>query len=561
MFPYGGDLMNQFIDGYTFVAKALRRLQIELIYGVVGIPVTQLAPAAQREGIKYFGMRNEQSAGYAAAAAGYLSGRPAVCLTVSGPGFIHGLAGLAHATANCFPMLLISGSCDPEILADKKGGFQELDQIKTAGELAKTSFKANSISEIPSVLSEAVSATMKGRPGGVYLDLPVTVLHEKVDMAQAEKLLGNMPCILPETEVAVQADIERAMALLKSAESPLIVIGKGAAYSGAENAILEFINNTGIPFLATPMGKGVISDEHELSAAAARSYALKNADVVFVIGARLNWILHFGEFPRWADNCKFIILDVYEKRPEKADIYLHGDAKSTMDNINNMELTCNLSSPENWAENIRSKSTVNINKFEQKLTKLPQIMDHYSALRVIRDELEKLPDVFVTSEGANTMDIARSVIPIRKSKRRLDAGTWGTMGVGLGNAIAAATVFAEIPVVAIEGDSGFGFSGMDVEVLCRYNLNVKIIVFNNGGIYRGDEIRVDSDIPAPTQFTEGIRYDRIIEAFGGEGYCAENEEQLKLALNDALSTNKPVLINCIIDPTSGTESGSMQSHN
>ena len=403
------------VDGYTFIAKILKKLQTEIIYGIVGIPITQLAHAAQKEKIKYIGMRNEQAAGYAAAAYGYLTSKPGICLTVSGPGFVHGLAGLSHATANCFPMILLSGSCPVSVIG--KGGFQECDQISMARLHAKAVYKIENLSSAGEILTEAIETAIAGKPGGVYVDLPANMLHELISYDKAESLIEKVLFKQSEKMVSTKNDFEKAVDMIKSAKNPLIVIGKGAAYSNSEIQIKDFIEQYEIPFLATPMGKGVLSDKHELSAGAARSYALSKTDCAIIIGARLNWILHFGETPKWSNECKFIQIDISNSDVDKFDVSLLGDAIEVVPGLHKELNKTNIKKTTKWVSEIQNKTAMATSKLEARLQKFTCPMNHYSAFRIIRDKLADYPETIISTEGANTMDIGRITIPIQYPRK------------------------------------------------------------------------------------------------------------------------------------------------
>ncbi|ONI17282.1 hypothetical protein PRUPE_3G150000 [Prunus persica] len=561
------------LDGNQLIAKALARFGVDRMFGVVGIPVTSLATRAVSLGVRFIAFHNEQSAGYAASAYGFLTGRPGVLLTVSGPGCVHGLAGLSNAMANAWPMVMISGSCDQKDFG--RGDFQELDQIAAVKPFSKFSVKAKSIKEIPDCVFQALAKAGSGRPGGCYLDFPSDVLHQTISESDAESLVAAAERFRePEKVVNVpSSQIEEAVSLLRHAERPLIVFGKGAAFARAEDELGKLVERTGIPFLPTPMGKGLLPDTHELAATAARSLAIGKCDVALVVGARLNWLLHFGEPPKWSKDVKFILVDVDKEEIElrKPHLGLVGDAKLVLEKINKEikdDPFC-LGKSHSWVEAISNKAKDNVVKMEAQLAKEVVPFNFLTPMKIIRDAISGLgsPAPILVSEGANTMDVGRGVLVQTEPRTRLDAGTWGTMGVGLGYCIAAAVASPDRLVVAVEGDSGFGFSAMEVETLVRYQFPVVVIVFNNGGVYGGDRRSPDEisgpykDDPAPTSFVPSAGYHTLIEAFGGKGYLVGTPEELKSALSESFSARKPAVINVIIDPYAGAESGRLQHKN
>jgi oxalyl-CoA decarboxylase len=543
-------------DGFQLVIDALKLNGIDTIYGVPGIPITDLARLAQAKGIRFIGFRHEQSAAYAAAISGYLTKKPGICLTVSAPGFLNGLVGTANATTNCFPMIQISGSSDREIIDLQQGDYEELDQMNAAKPYTKASYRVNKPEDIGIGIVRAIRAAASGRPGGVYLDFTGDVLAAALDADAGARSLVRVVDASP-AQIPASESIKRALDLLASAQRPLIILGKGAAYAQADNEIRTFVEKTGIPFLPMSMAKGLLPDNHLQSAAAARSLVLSQADVVMLIGARLNWLLAHGKAPRWSPNVRFVQVDIVStemdsNRPIAAPVV--GDIGSAMTAFLEVLKPGQIHAPAAWTKAIEERKRYNVDRMSARLNANPNPMNFSSALRAIRDVLAGRPDIYVVNEGANTLDFGRDIIDMYEPRKRLDCGTWGVMGIGMGFAIGAAVTTGK-PVVAIEGDSAFGFSGMELETICRYSLPIVTIIFNNGGVYRGDDVnRSGGSDPAPTVLMKA-RYDKLIEAYGGTGYHVTDPQALTKALTESLASGKPALINCVIDPTAGTESG------
>ncbi len=550
-------------DGFHLVIDALKLNDIDTIYGLVGIPITDLARLAQAEGMRFIGFRHEQNAGNAAAIAGYMTQKPGICLTVSAPGFLNGLTALANATTNCFPMILISGSSEREIVDLQQGDYEEMDQLAAAKPYAKAAYRVLKAEDIGVGIARAIRAAVSGRPGGVYLDLPAQLLGQSLDAEHGAKSLIKVVDAAPRQIPAADA-IERAMTVLKGAKRPLILLGKGAAYAQADAEIREFVESTGIPYLPMSMAKGLLPDTHEQSAAAARSFVLAEADVVVLIGARLNWLLAHGKGKTWGAPKQFIQIDI---APTEIDSNVAiaapviGDIGSCVTALlTQVKAGFTPPAPE-WTDAIKSRKDKNVAKMAATLDQNPTPMNFHSALRAIRDVVATRPDINIVNEGANTLDFARSIVHMYQPRKRFDSGTWGIMGIGMGYAIGAA-VTSGLPVIAIEGDSAFGFSGMELETICRYQLPVTTIIFNNNGVYRGTDVNPTggADV-APTVFVKGARYDKMIEAFGGIGYHATTPAELTKALLEAIAAGKPALINAVIDEAAGTESGRLTNLN
>ena len=554
-------------DGFHLVIDALKLNGIDTIFGVPGIPITDLTRKAQAEGIRVISFRHEQHAGNAAAAAGFLTQKPGICLTVSAPGFLNGLTALTNATTNCFPMILISGSSEREIVDLQQGDYEEMDQLAIAKPLCKAAFRVLHAEDIGVGIARAIRSAVSGRPGGVYLDLPAKLFSQTMDAAAGKKSLIKVVDAAPRQIPAPDA-VQRAISLLKNAKRPLILLGKGAAYAQADADIRALVETSGIPYLPMSMAKGLLPDTHILSAAAARSYVLAEADVVLLVGARLNWLLSHGKGKTWggdkAATRQFIQIDI---SPTEIDSNVQiaapviGDIGSCVSALLGA-MGSNWTKPSvEWTGAISDRRTKNLAKMAETLALNPSPMNFHSALNVIRQVVKDRPDAIVVNEGANTLDFARSIVDMYEPRKRLDVGTWGIMGIGMGFSIAAAVVTGK-PVIAIEGDSAFGFSGMEVETICRYNLPICVIVFNNNGIYRGIDVNPSggADV-APTVFVKNARYDKMMEAFGGVGVHATTPEELKKGLDEAIASGKPTLINAVIDETAGTESGRITSLN
>jgi oxalyl-CoA decarboxylase len=560
--------VQQTTDGFQLVIDALKLNGLDTIYGLPGIPITDLTRRAQASGLRVLSFRHEQNAGYAASIAGFLTQKPGICLTVSAPGFLNGLNALAHATVNCFPMILISGSSEREIVDLQQGDYEEMDQLAIAKPVAKAAFRVLHADDIGVGIARAIRAAVSGRPGGVYLDFPAKLFAQSIDATAGKNSLIKVVDPAPRQIPAPEA-VKRAVELLRSAKKPLIILGKGAAYAQADADIKALVEKTGIPYLPMSMAKGLLPDTHEQCASAARSFVLPAADVVMLIGARLNWLLSHGKGKTWGGKGhkdwggqKFIQLDI---SPQEADSNVRIDAPVVGDI--GLSVSAILSSlanfpkpPAEWLNAINDKKTTNVAKMAETLAKNPSPMNFHSALNVVRDIVKANPEAMFVNEGANALDFTRSIVDMYKPRKRIDVGTWGIMGIGMGYCVAAAVVSKQ-QVIAIEGDSAFGFSGMEVETICRYNLPVCIVIMNNNGVYKGTDVDPNGRDPAPTVFVKNARYDKLMEAFGGVGANATTPAELRKAMEEAIRSRKPTLINAVIDETAGTESGRITSLN
>jgi oxalyl-CoA decarboxylase len=555
------EAQQELTDGFHLVIDALKLNGIDTIYGVPGIPITDLGRKAQAAGMRVLSFRHEQNAGNAAAIAGFLTKKPGICLTVSAPGFLNGLTALANATTNCFPMILISGSSEREIVDLQQGDYEEMDQLAIAKPLCKAAFRVLHAADIGIGVARAIRAAVSGRPGGVYLDLPAKLFSQVMDADAGAKSLVKVIDPAP-AQIPAPAAVKRALDVLKSAKRPLIILGKGAAYAQADDDIRALVEKTGIPFLPMSMAKGLLPDTHPQSAGAARSTVLKDADVVMLVGARLNWLLSHGKGKTWGEpgSKRFIQIDIEPKEMDSnVEIVapLVGDIGSCVSALLEGIDGKWPAPPADWIKAVHERKEANIAKMAPRLMKNSAPMDFHSALGALRTVIKERPDAILVNEGANTLDLARGIIDMYQPRKRLDVGTWGIMGIGMGFAVAAAVETGK-PVLAVEGDSAFGFSGMEVETICRYDLPVCVVVFNNNGIYRGTDVNPSgsSDV-ATTVFVKDARYEKLMEAFGGVGVRVTTPDELSRAVNEAMDSGKPTLVNAVIDPAAGSESGNI----
>jgi len=546
------------VTGMYILAKSLRNIGIDIMYGLVGIPVTDFAYICQEQGMRFIGFRHEQQAGMAAATHGYVTGKPGILLTVSSLGFLNGLTATINATVNCYPMIQISGSSQREPIDLSQGTYEGLDQLNVAKGLVKAAYRVNRAQDIPTAVARAYRAAVSGRPGGVYLDITTPCLGQVVNAADAEKWLFTP--VDPEAKtIANTESIDRAVQLLASAKRPAIILGKGAAYIQADETIRNFVETTGMPFFPMSMAKGLLPDTHSQSALACRSTIMSQADVVVLVGARLNWLLSRGQ-GKWSQECKFIQLDVEPNEMDcnrAIDGPVVGDIETSLTAMTAKLKTMKMSTDPAWIAQLKEESAVKGAKFAEKLAASGSAMpmNHLTALGVLKPLIESNPDLILVNEGANTLDNTRDYINMSLPRHRIDCATWAIMGMGIGSAIGAAAATGK-SVVAIEGDSAFGFSGMDFSTICRFNLPCTVVVFNNGGIYNGIGVNLGSNgDPAPTTLDIGAHYEKMGDAFGAKSYYVTTPDELKTAFSEAVASKAPAIINVQLAADSGKESG------
>ncbi len=489
---------------------------------------------------------------------------------------------MGNSSVNAFPLLLLAGSSETDLVS--RGAFQELDAISLLTPHTKHALRPPSLESIPSVMQNTYRTSLYGRPGTGFVDLPADIIKGVVE--SEEDMTDSQPVPdAPKTGVD-DARLFKIAQIIKAAKAPLVVIGKGAAYARAENMIRELIDKTHLPFLPTPMGKGVVSDSHPANAASARSTALKEADVVLVLGARLNWILHFGEAPKWNTHAQFIQVDISAeeigKNAGNAHLGLVGDVTAVVPQLVKALGTWSYSVASSpYLEHLAAAKSKNESTAASKASDAKIPLTYAHAFSIIERTLRRLspPDeggIVYISEGANTMDISRSIFPVSHPRLRLDAGTYATMGVGLGYAIAAHVAYngsagegrsgptGRKKIVAIEGDSAFGFSAMEVETMARYGMDVLIFVMNNGGVYYGDSDDAEEWLRLQKATKEGsqrglrstslgweVGYEKMAEACGGAGFLVRTPVELEKATERGFREGRVTVVNVIIEAGKG----------
>lgn len=458
------------------------------------------------------------------------------------------------------PVIVIGGSCSQD--HEGIGGFQEWPQVEAAKPYCKYSARPPSAVLIPLHVEKAVRLSTYGRPGAAYLDFPATILNQSVD---EEKILRVAVCPPPPLIFPDRQLVEQAANLLMRARKPLLIIGKGAAYCRAENEVRSLVYSTNIPFLPMPMGKGVVPDTDERCLSSARTFALQQSDVILLLGARLNWMLHFGQSPRFQSGVKVIQIDLCPEELHNSvpsAVAIQSDISTAVDCLvgilKGRKWSIEKSNP--WWKDLVAKSNKNKALVHRMSLDVSVPLNYYAVFKQIQETIP--PNSIICSEGANTMDIGKTILLNDEPRHRLDAATFGTMGVGLGFGIAAALYCKNYAptkrVFCVEGDSAFGFSGMEIETMFRYKLPVIIIIVNNNGIAGGLDSETFRQIQSsgePTQVTPSTilscdtHYEKMVEMFGRKGYFCTTVQDVQYAIKACLKINDaPSLINVMINP-------------
>ena len=541
------------VNGGRLAARQLKQAGIDTAFGVVAGPMIEVMAGMQAEGIQVVNCRHEESACFAASAWGYLKKKPGVVVAGSGPGMINTVTGLHVATESGMPLVVLGGSADGR--SRGLGGFQEADQVAFATPGSKWTAQVDSTERIPELVHLALGKALSGRPGGVYLDFPGQFVRRRLD-DETVQLRTDVPDVsapYPDPRMT-----EAIASMLATAQRPLILIGKGAAWADATDALTQLVN-LGIPYVASPMGRGVVADDNALCMNAARSAALSGADAVLMVGGRFNWIFQFGRAPRFAADVRLAQIDIVAEEMTSAAGLEFGmvadcaaGAAALVEALRGRKLA---SVGTGWVETLRTDATKNEASLSEQMDSDRTPINHYRLLRDIRDVIPR--DVNVSVDAELTMGVARAVLPSYNPRSLLNSGTTGCMGTGVPYALGAKLAMPDRPAVAVVGDYAFGAAAMEVETAARVGANVVFVVSNNGGI-AGHSIqdRMFAPDSPPIAALLPVDYERMAEMVGGFAAKVTDPAQIRPTLERALSSGKVAVVNVLTDPK-GRAGGSM----
>jgi len=541
------------INGGRLAARQLKQAGIDTAFGVVAGPMIEVMAGMQAEGIRVVNCRHEESACFAASAWGYLAKKPGVVVAGSGPGMINTVTGLHVATESGMPLVVLGGSADGRTRG--LGGFQEADQVAFAKPGCKWTAQVDSTERIPELVHLALGKAVAGRPGGVYVDFPGQFVRRRID-DETVRLRPSAPDVsLPQPEPRM---VEGIASMLAGAQRPLILVGKGAAWSDAGPALAR-LAAMGIPYVASPMGRGVVPDDNPMFMNAARSAALAGADAVLMAGGRFNWIFQFGRAPRFAAGVRMAQVDVVaEEMTNAADIEfgLVADCAAGIDAIADaLQGRALATTGTGWVESLRADAAKNEAAIAEQMDSDRQPINHFRLWRDIRDVIPR--DVNVSVDAELTMAVSRTVLPAYNPRSLLNSGTTGCMGTGVPYALGAKLAMPDRPAVAVVGDYAFGAAAMEVETAARIGAPVVFVISNNGGI-AGHSIqdRMFAPDSPPIAALLPVDYERMGEMVGGFAAKVTDPADIRPTLERALNSGRVSVINVLTDPKGGSR-GSM----
>ncbi|MBI3968277.1 MAG: thiamine pyrophosphate-binding protein [Chloroflexi bacterium] len=530
------------ISGNTLVARALKAEGVDTIFYLGGGPMFDVMFDSFAEGIRGIDTRHEQGAAMMAHAYARVTGKPGICNTSSGPGTINAATGMANALADACPVILLAGAGP---LRDREmEAFQEFDQVGTFRPITKWSTQIYEARRIPELVSMGFRKATMNRPGPVLLDFPGDVLYSEVEESDVIYCQNVQP---PARPWGNPDAVKEAVGHLRGAEKPLILTGTGVLFSGAAEELRELVDLTGIPILTTPQGRGAVPDDHGLMFASARSTALREADVLLVIGTRFNVILSFGRAPRYNANGKVIMVNIDGEEIGKnrgVDLGIIGDAKMVLRQLIAEASKGDWRKDTAWVQHLRGIDAKKRTEMEPFFNSDHTPIHPLRLCKELRDVLDR--DAIVCVDGHDTLNFGRQSIPTYEPNHRLNAGPSGCMGVAIPYAVAAKAAKPDKQVVALTGDGSFGMNGFEIDTAIRHKLPFVTVISNNGGWTANHP-------PKPGRDLNFSRYDKIVETLGGHGECVERPEDIRPALERALRADVPSCVNVMVDPAAKSE--------
>jgi thiamine pyrophosphate-dependent acetolactate synthase large subunit-like protein len=525
-------------SGNDLVVRSLKDEGVDTVFYLTGGPMVDVAMRCIEIGFRSVDVRHEQAAAMAAHSYSRVVGKPGICFAASGPGATNLITGVGNAFLDAVPVVALGGAS--ALSQAGMGAFQEMDQVGMFKPITKWSERVMDVRRIPEIVNKAFRVATSGQPGPVYIDLPGDVLYREVEdnTVSFPKMPHSVPRLSGDPDL-----VKKAIAILKDAKRPVIVTGTGVLWSKAMAELKEFVELSGIPFYTTPQGRGVIEEDHRLSFLGARNQAWKEADVVLVVGTRMNFIIGFGQAPRWAEDVKIIQIDISDEeigRNRPVDVGIVGDAKMVLQQLikegrdvfhGRKELA--------WIDTLRGYEKRATEK-SQALLNTDQTPIHPLRLcKEVRDFMDR--DAIIVVDGHEILNFARQSIPTNAPGHRVNAGPNGCMGVAVPFGLGAKVAKPDTQVIVLSGDGSFGMNGMEIDTMVRHNIPAIIVISNNGGWAGQGVMNAGRDLGYS-------RYDKMAEVFGAYGEYVDRPQDIRPALERAVKSGKPAVINVITDP-------------
>ncbi|HVY41754.1 MAG TPA: thiamine pyrophosphate-binding protein [Hyphomicrobiaceae bacterium] len=528
--------------GSEIVAKALKHEGADAFFYIMGGPMLAVQKTCLNLGLRGIDVRHEQAAAMAGFAYSRLLNRPSFCMAASGPATTNLVTGVAHAWADCTPVIALGGAAP--VSTWHHGAFQDCDQLAMFKPITKWSDRVHHARRIPELIHLAVTHAMTGKPGPVYLDLPGDVLYMEVDESKIE-----YPAPFDYSKRARPAasanDVKAIVDLLSKAKQPVLITGSGVQWSEADSEMLAFVEAAGIPFYTTPQGRGVIPEDHKYSYLAARAAAFRDADLILVVGTRMNYVIGQAAPPRWNADAKIVRIDIdpfeIASSPRRLDIGVVADAKVAFRQLADaLKGKVSPASFETWRERLRARNVQKTAEAEQTLSNSASPVHPLRLCKEVRDFMDR--DAILCVDGQEILNYGRQAIPQFTARHRINSGAFGTMGVGMPFGVGAKVAKPDKQVIVLHGDGSFGMNAMEFDTMVRHKLPILTIISQNGG-WTGDP-----DKNKPGRDLGYPRYDKFAECFGGHGEYVEKPDDIRPALErakKAVAAGKPAIV-CVV---------------
>jgi thiamine pyrophosphate-dependent acetolactate synthase large subunit-like protein len=525
------------MTGNEIVARCLTQHGVDTLFFLMGGPMVDCENACEQAGLKMIDVRHEQAAVMMAHAYARLRRRAGVCMASSGPGTANLVTGVANAYADSAPVVAIGGSSP--LSQAGMGAFQETDQVALFRPITRWSERCHDTRRIPEYVAAAFRAATAGRPGPVFLDLPGDVLYRDVAEADVRWTAGTVERIRPSAD---PAEVEQALALLEQSRRPVLISGSGVIWSSAEGQLRAFVDQAGLPFFATPQGRGAVPEDHPLSFLAARSTAFREADLILIAGTRQNYVIDFARPPRWNAEAKLIQIDIDPAeigRNRQVDVALNGDVAAVLDQL--LQAADGRLNPARYAAWASYLASLHEEKAAEQERRMSTDARPIHPLRLCKEVRDFLPrDAVLCVDGQEILTYARQSIPFY-APHSLNSGPYGCMGVGLPFGLGAKLAMPDKTVVVLHGDGSFGLNALEMDTAVRHGLPVVCVVSNNGGWTALDRHKAGRELG----FT---RYDRMVAPLGCHAEYVEDPDAIRPALERAVASGTPSLVNVVTDP-------------
>src|SRR5919204_1515156 len=530
------------VFGYELVAQALKNEGADTMFFIMGGPMLGAQDTCRKLGMRMIDVRHEQAAAMMANAYARVRGKAAVCSAASGPATTNLITGVAHAYTDSAPIIALGGASP--ISQFHSEAFQEIDQLSLMRPVCKWAAQAITAKRIPEYINMAYRQALTGRLGPAYLDLPGDVLYARVD---EDSVVWPQPA---KTEHRIPGDpdlVKEAVDMLSRADRPLIVTGSGILWSNASEELQQFVDATGIPFMTTPQGRGVVPDDHPRSFLAARNMAFQNADVVLFLGTRFNYVISHGQPPRFNPDAKVLQVNIDPAEIGKGrpvDVGIVGDAKTVLRQM--LDLVQGKFDPRKetpWIAALREQDMKGQARLEPFLNSDEVPIHPLRLCKEVRDFLDR--DAILVVDGQEILNFGRQSIPTFTPGHRLNSGVFGTMGVGLPFGIGAKLAKPDKQVLVLHGDGSFGLNAMELDTAAPHRIPVVVVISNNGG-WTADAPWA-RPLPKPGRYLGHTRHDKVAQDLGAHGEFVEKPHEIRPALERAYASGKPAVVNVITD--------------